>query len=89
MWQSLAVNISLAIFLNGLNMTNSLGGGARLIPALGRQRQVNLCEFKASQVYKVSSKIVRAIQRNPVLKKPKKEKITNSESTGIREMGSG
>jgi hypothetical protein len=70
-------------------MTNSLGGGARLIPALGRQRQVNLCEFKASQVYKVSSKIVRAIQRNPVLKKPKKEKITNSESTGIREMGSG
>jgi hypothetical protein len=35
-----------------------------LIPALGRQRQVDLYEFKTNLVYKVSS---RATQRYPVL----------------------
>jgi hypothetical protein len=39
-----------------------------LIPALGRQRQVDLCEFKASLVYRVSVRTVRAAQRNPVSK---------------------
>jgi hypothetical protein len=34
-----------------------------LIPALGRQRQAELCKFKSSLVYKVSS---RPTQRNPV-----------------------
>jgi hypothetical protein len=34
------------------------------IPALRRQRQVNLCKFKASLVYRVSSRTARAIQRN-------------------------
>jgi hypothetical protein len=44
-----------------------------LIPALGRRgRQIS--EFKASLVYKVSSRTARAIQRNPVSKKPKKKK---------------
>ena len=38
-----------------------------LIPALGRQ-------FKASLVYKVSSRRARAIKRNPVLKNQKKKK---------------
>ena len=38
-----------------------------MIPALGRQRQVDLCEFKVSLVYKVSSRTAKAIQRNPVL----------------------
>jgi hypothetical protein len=39
-----------------------------IIPALGRQsRQIS--EFKASLVYKVSSRTARAIQRNPVSKK--------------------
>jgi hypothetical protein len=33
-----------------------------------RQRQVDLCEFKASLVYRVSSRTVKATQRNPVLK---------------------
>jgi len=33
-----------------------------------RQRQVNLCEFHDSLGYKVSSRTVRATQRNPVLK---------------------
>ena len=46
-----------------------------LIPVLGRQRQADLCEFKASLVYRASSRIVRdATQRNPVLK-TKKGKI--------------
>jgi hypothetical protein len=44
-----------------------------LIPALGRQRQA-ISEFKASLVYKVSSRTPRAIQRNPVLKKKKTKK---------------
>jgi len=35
-----------------------------LIPALRRQRQVDLCEFKASLVYRVSSRTGRAAQRN-------------------------
>jgi hypothetical protein len=33
-----------------------------------RQRQVDLYEFKASLVYRVSSRTARATQRNPVLK---------------------
>jgi hypothetical protein len=38
-----------------------------LILALGRQRQVNLCEFEASLVYKKSSRTARAVtQRNLV-----------------------
>jgi hypothetical protein len=42
-----------------------------LIPALGRQRQVDLCEFEASLVYRMSSRTARAIQRNPCLEKTK------------------
>ena len=40
-----------------------------LIPALKRHRQVNLCEFKDSLVYRGSSRTTRATQRNPVSKK--------------------
>ena len=40
-----------------------------LILALGRQRQSDLCEFKASLIYKVSFRTARAVtQRNPVSK---------------------
>jgi hypothetical protein len=35
----------------------------------GRGRRIS--EFEASLVYRVSSRTARAIQRNPVLKKPK------------------
>jgi hypothetical protein len=38
----------------------------------GRGRQIS--EFEASLVYRVSSRAARAIQRNPVSKKPKQEK---------------
>jgi hypothetical protein len=41
-----------------------------LIPALGTQRQADICEFEASLVYRVSSRAARATQRNPVSKKP-------------------
>ena len=36
--------------------------------ALRKQREVDLCEFKASLVYRASSKTARVTQRNPVLK---------------------
>jgi hypothetical protein len=39
-----------------------------LTPALRRERK-DLCEFKASLVYRVSSRTAKATQRNPVLKK--------------------
>jgi hypothetical protein len=42
-----------------------------LISALRRQRQVDLIEFEASLVYRVSSRTARATQRNPVSKKLK------------------
>ena len=38
-----------------------------LIPALGKQRQANLYEFKTSLVYRVCSRTTKAVaQRNPV-----------------------
>jgi hypothetical protein len=55
-------------------MPEKRGIGARqwwhmpLIPALGKQRQV---DFEVSLVYRVSSRTARATQRNPVLKKKK------------------
>ena len=45
-----------------------------LIPALGKQRQVDLCVFEASLVYRVSSRTARAAQRNPVLKTKQNKK---------------
>jgi hypothetical protein len=44
----------------------------------GRGRQIS--EFEASLVYKVSSRTARAIQRNPVSKKPKKKKKKKDKS---------
>jgi hypothetical protein len=45
-----------------------------LIPALGRQRQVELCEFKDSLVYRASSRTAKATQRNPVSNKQTNKK---------------
>ena len=45
-----------------------------LIPALGRQRQADFCEFEASLVYRASSKTARATQRNPVPKHKQNKK---------------
>jgi hypothetical protein len=53
---------------------------APLIPASGgRGRQIS--EFKASLVYKVSSRTARAIQKNPVSKKQNKTKNKNKNKT--------
>ena len=44
-----------------------------------------LSEFQASLVYKVSSRTVRAIQRNPVSKKQNKTKQTNKQKRQLQE----
>ena len=49
------------------------GGGGQwrctpLIPALRKQKQVDLCEFEASLVYRMSPRTVMATQRTLVLK---------------------
>jgi len=44
-----------------------------IIPALGRQRQAHLCEFKVSLSYRVSSKTARATQKNAVSKRQIKQ----------------
>uniref|UniRef100_A0A8C2QCX8 Mannosyltransferase n=1 Tax=Cricetulus griseus TaxID=10029 RepID=A0A8C2QCX8_CRIGR len=49
-----------------------------LIPALGRQRQGDLCEFEGNLVSRASSKTAKATQRNPVLKNQKKKKKKKS-----------
>jgi hypothetical protein len=52
-----------------------------VIPALGRQRKAD-SEFKASLVYKVSSRTGRATQRHPVSKnKTKKPTTTKKKQT--------
>jgi hypothetical protein len=47
----------------------------------GRDRQIS--EFEASLVYRVSSRISRAIWRNPVLKNPKKTKVKITTCLGL------
>ena len=44
-----------------------------MTPALRRQRQAYLCEFKASLVYRISSRTAWATQRNPVSKSKNKQ----------------
>jgi hypothetical protein len=44
---------------------------------LGDRGRLDLWEFEASLVCKVSSRIARAIQRNPVSKKQKTKKTKN------------
>lgn len=43
-----------------------------LFPELGKQRQMDICEFKANSVYQTSSRMARAIQ-----KKKKKSYLSN------------
>jgi hypothetical protein len=45
-----------------------------LIAALGRQRWVDIHEFQASLVYRVSSRTARAIQGDPVSNKTTRTK---------------
>jgi hypothetical protein len=41
-------------------------GPASLMPELRRQRQLDLCEIKASLVYRASSRTARGTQKSPV-----------------------
>jgi hypothetical protein len=43
------------------------------MPALRKPKQADLCEFKASLIYRASSRTARATQRNTVLKNIKKQ----------------
>jgi hypothetical protein len=52
-----------------------------LIPALGRQRQAELCEFEVSLVYRARSRTARAPQRNPLFKLKKNAHITQEVSS--------
>ena len=51
---------------------------------LERQRQVELCEFKARLVYRVSSRTVRAAQGNPVSKKEKQCQVVMQTDVKLR-----
>jgi hypothetical protein len=55
-----------------------------------RGGQMTVSEFKASLVYKVSSRTARAIQRNPVLKKPREsnERENDFKHSGTRRCSS-
>ena len=56
-----------------------LGGGDPYFYSYQRQRQVELCEFEASLIYKASSRITRAvIQRNSASENKKQTTITKN-----------
>ena len=52
-----------------------------LILALRWQKQADLCEFKASLIYRVSTKTARATRRNPVSKTKTKPNQTKPNQT--------
>lgn len=45
-----------------------------LFPALRRQRQTDVCKFKASMVYTESSRTASSTQRDPIFTPPPKER---------------
>jgi hypothetical protein len=76
---NICLSLSLLVVLLLCFVNKTLAGRwwcTPLIPVLGRRRRIS--EFKASLVYRVSSRTARATQRNPVSKKTKtKTKPTN------------
>jgi hypothetical protein len=67
----------------GRKGTHSLGAHIlSLVPALGRQRQEDLCEFEVSLVYRVSSRTAKIKKREPVSKI--KAKSINKEVQTLR-----
>jgi hypothetical protein len=60
---------------------------AFLIPALGRQKQEDLCEFKASLVFIVESRTARTTQRYPAQKpNPTHTKKQNTQAQTDRQI---
>ena len=62
-------------------MGGGLSASVKDWESAGQGRGRRISEFEDSLVYKVSSRTVRATQRNPVSKK-KKQKQTNKKRTG-------
>jgi hypothetical protein len=52
-----------------------------LVSALGRQKQVDFCDFQGSLVYGVNSRTARATLRNPILKNKQTNKQTSKISS--------
>ncbi|EGV96880.1 Forkhead-associated domain-containing protein 1 [Cricetulus griseus] len=61
--------------LRKIGQLTGSGGCTLLIPVLGRQRQVDLYEFKASLLYRMSSRTARATQETLSQKTKKKKEI--------------
>jgi len=53
-------------------------------PSTQRQKQVDLCEFKASLVYRVTSRTARATQRSPVKKERRGEERRGRKRSPLR-----
>jgi hypothetical protein len=60
-----------------------------LIPALGRQRQSDLCEFKASLVYRAIFRIAKATQRVSVWKNKTKLSLCKHNREALIVSGTG
>ena len=54
-----------------------------LIPVLGSLMQANLCEFKATLVCRVSSRVANTTQINPVSKKANQNKVIQIVCVGV------
>ena len=59
-------------------------GHMPLIPALRKQKQVDLCEFEVSLVYIASSRTARAIEGDPVSKNKTKQNKTTQKAEGSK-----
>jgi hypothetical protein len=54
-----------------------------LIPALGKQREADLCEFEASLVYRVSARTARTTQKAMSQEKRRKKGKTRQEKKSV------
>ena len=68
----------IGVFLKVKTKIQAGCGSAPIVPALGRQRQADLCEFQASLVYIMSSGTAKTIERDPVTNK-QTNKHTNTQ----------
>jgi hypothetical protein len=73
------MKINKSFTLYKINYSSRRGGACLLSQHLG-DRGRRISEFKASLVYKVSSRTARATQRNPVSKKQKTNKQTKTKT---------
>ena len=53
------------------------------IPALGRQRQADLCEFETSLIYRASSRTHSKATEKPCLRRGKKRNSLHREQSNI------